>query len=210
LVNPKKHLYMKKNISLKSFSIAALFLLMIACKPDHQEHYDSPAWHIQVSEKLVIPAAVELPGSHPGNSTRVATFYAEGVQKYKAKEKPGSDPVSYEWAFVAPQADLFDITNKKVGTHSAGPAWQLFENKGSIYAQHFSPAKTAPSPDPASIDWLLLMPKEGTTPTGVFGNVAYIQRIATQGGKAPSTAPTKATDTVDVKYTAVYRFTKKH
>jgi hypothetical protein len=201
---------MKKNISLHTLTISAFFFVLISCRQDHQEHYSSPAWHIQVSEKLVIPAAVELPGNHPGNSTRVATYYAEGVQKYKAKEKAGSDPVSYEWTLVAPQADLFDITNKKTGTHSAGPVWELLANKGSIYAQHFSPARTAPSSDPASIDWLLLMPKEGTTPSGVFKNVAYIQRIATQGGKAPAAAPSKATDTIDVKYTAVYRFTKKH
>jgi hypothetical protein len=189
---------------------ATVLILTISCKRSITEEYNSPAWHIQASEKLVIPAAVDLSGNHPGKSTRVATFYAEGVQKYKAKEKAGSDPVMYEWTLVAPQADLYDITNKKVGTHSAGPVWELFGDKGFIAAQHLSPARTAPSPDPASIDWLLLMPKEGTVSTGVFANVAYIQRIATTGGKAPSSAPTKATDTIDVKYTAVYRFTRKN
>jgi hypothetical protein len=52
------------------------------------------------------------------------------------------------------------------------------------------------------------MPKTGTVPTGIFSHVAYIQRIATKGGKAPATLPSAASDTVDVKYTAIYRFTK--
>ena len=78
----------------------------------------------------------------------------------------------------------------------------------SIFGQQFSPARTAPSPDPESIDWLLLMPKVGTIPTGIFADVDYIQRIATKGGKAPLTPPTSLSETVEVKYKTVYRFTK--
>ncbi len=170
---------------------------------------NSPAAHIAASEKLVIPATIDLPANLPNGNTRVATFYAEGVQKYKAQEKPGSNPVTYEWVFVAPQADLYDSTNAKVGTHSAGPTWQL-SAMDSIYGQHYSPPQTAPSPDSGSIDWLLLMPKTGTIPTGIFTDVSYIQRIATKGGKAPTTPPTSANETAEVKYKAVYRFTKKN
>jgi hypothetical protein len=54
------------------------------------------------------------------------------------------------------------------------------------------------------------MPKIGKAPTGIFADVSYIQRIATKGGKAPATAPVSASDTIDVHYTAVYRFTKKN
>jgi Protein of unknown function (DUF3455) len=170
------------------------------------EKGNSPAAQIAASEKLDIPAEIELPANLPNGNTRVATFYAEGVQKYKAQVKTGSDPVAYEWIFVAPQADLYDATNAKVGTHSAGPTWQL-SVLDSIYGQQYSPPKSAPSPDAGSIDWLLLKPKTGTTPTGIFANVAYIQRIATKGGKAPTTSPSNANETVDVKYKAVYRFT---
>lgn len=179
-------------------------------KSNWPEGMKPPAYYITKSEKLVIPEAIELPANLPGGNTRVETYFAEGVQKYKAQQKAGSDPVTYEWVFVAPQADLYDKTNKKIGTHSAGPSWQLFGSADSIFAQHFSPPKTAPAPDPSSIDWLLLMPKAGKTPTGVFANVAYIQRIATQGGKAPAIPPASITETTEVKYTAVYRFTGKN
>jgi hypothetical protein len=168
---------------------------------------NSPAAHIIASENLIIPAIVSVPENLPNGNTRVVTYYAVGVQKYKARIKAASDPVAYEWVFVAPQADLYDITNAKVGMHGAGPFWSI-SPLDSIFGQQFSPARTAPSPDPESIDWLLLMPKIGTTPTGIFADVDYIQRIATKGGKAPLNAPASLTETVDVKYKAVYRFTK--
>jgi len=52
------------------------------------------------------------------------------------------------------------------------------------------------------------MPKTGTTPTGIFADVDYIQRIATKGGKAPLTPPANLSETISVKYKAVYRFTR--
>ena len=168
----------------------------------------SPAYHIAESEKLTIPASIDFPTNQNGH-TRIMTLYAEGVQKYKAQVKPGSMPVTYEWTFVAPLADLFNAANKKVGTHGAGPYWSL-SSADSIFAQAFTPAKAAPSDAPATIDWLLLMTKQGKTPTGTFSNVAYIQRIATKGGKAPTILPASASETVDVPYTAVYRFTQKN
>jgi Protein of unknown function (DUF3455) len=168
---------------------------------------NSPAAHISASENLAIPASVSVPENLPNGNSRVATYYAVGVQKYKARIKAGSDPESYEWVFVAPQADLYDINNEKVGTHGAGPFWQI-SPLDLIFGQQFTPAKTSPSEDPESIDWLLLMPKIGTTPTGIFADVDYIQRIATKGGKAPLTPPLSLTETIDVKYKAVYRFTK--
>ncbi|HYE55242.1 MAG TPA: DUF3455 domain-containing protein [Chitinophagaceae bacterium] len=199
---------MKKYYS-KVILIAACVAAAIAsCKPDDNPGAHSPAWYIHKSEKLDIPASVDLPANPKGHA-RIATYFAEGVQKYKAQVKAGSDPVTYEWVLVAPQADLYNKHNALVGTHSAGPSWQLFGGKDSIFAQHFSPARTAPSPD-GSIDWLLLMPKAGKTPTGIFSNVSYIQRIATGGGKAPNTPPANVNQTVDVKYIAVYRFSKKN
>ena len=192
---------------------AALLALLTACQREQlasnpaekafQAPGNSAAAHLAASEKLDIPAAVALP---PG-STRVATFYAVGVQKYRARIKAGSNPVTYEWALVAPDARLFNASNEWVGTHGAGPFWAL-SPQDSLFAQHFAPARTAPSPDPGSIDWLLLRPREGRVPTGMFASVAFIQRIATQGGKAPATPPSSLNDTVDVKYKAVYRFSR--
>jgi hypothetical protein len=202
---------MKKqvNFSLKTVITASMFAaLIMGCEKDETPNTDTPANKIADSEILSIPAEIELPGNLPGGNSRVATYYAEGVQRYKAQLKEGSIPAAYEWVFVAPKADLYDASNKRIGIHGAGPYWAL-SAADSIFAQQFSPVRSA-SPDANSIPWLLLMPKEGKIPTGVFANVNYIQRIATTGGKAPATAPLSSTDTIDVFYTAVYRFVKKN
>ena len=179
--------------------------VLFSCKKDNDKN--SSAGHIAESEKLTIPAAIDLPSNLPGGNTRVATFYAEGVQKYKSQAVGGSTPTTYEWVFVAPEASLYDASNNKVGTHGAGPYWKL-SNGDSIYAQQFVPSRLAHSADPNAIDWLLLQTKTGTTPSGVFANVAYVQRIATTGGKKPSQLPTAVGQIANIPYTAVYRFTK--
>lgn len=204
-------MYYQQNLSKKilaAISILATSFSFVACEKDIL-NTSTPADHITASENLTIPAAVAIPDNLPNGNTRVATYYAVGVQKYKASIKAGTNPVAYEWVFVAPLADLFNNTNAKIGTHGAGPYWEI-STADSIFAQHFVPAKTAASPDAGSIDWLLLMPKANTTPKGIFADVDYIQRIATEGGKAPLTPPTTADQTTEVPYTAVYRFTKQN
>ena len=185
--------------------------IIVSCNRNKEQIVDtnSPAFYIAQGENLIIPDAVKLPDNLPNGNSRVFTFFADGVQKYKAEEIPGSDPVAYQWVFVAPQADLYDATNKKVGTHSQGPDWQL-SAADSVFGQAFSPPRTAPGSDPGSIDWLLLMPKTGKAPTGVFANVDYVQRVDTKGGKAPSTPPGSATETANAHYTAIYRFSKRN
>jgi hypothetical protein len=190
---------------LVSFSF---YLLLAACKPENDGYPNSPSGQIEASENLVLPASVSLPANEPLGNSRIATYYAKGVQKYKAQVK-AADPAAFEWVFIGPDAKLYDVSNAKIGSHGAGPHWTLTP-ADSIFAQQFAPPRTAPSPDPNSIDWLLLMTKVGTTPTGVFAEVDYIQRIATEGGKAPATAPKSAKETVDVPYTAIYRFSKKN
>ena len=205
---------MKKNYSLKIYQAPLLFLMImtiISCTRHKDEVADtsSPFFHISESEKLVIPDVIKLPDNLPAGNSRVFTFFADGVQKYKAQEVPGSSPIAYQWQFVAPLADLYDVTNKKVGNHSQGPTWQL-SIVDSIFGQAFTPPKAAPSPDANSIDWLLLMPKAGKPPIGVFADVDYVQRIDTKGGKAPATPPSNANETADVHYTAIYRFYKQN
>jgi len=190
-----------------SITLITAAIWLSSCSKEKKIDTNSPAYFISQAESLTIPDAVALPANLPGGNTRVATFFANGVQKYKAQEVAGSSPVAYQWVFVAPQADLYDINNNKVGTHSAGPDWQL-SAADSMFGQAFTPPRTSPSTDANGIDWLLLMPKTGKASTGIFANVSYVQRIATKGGKAPSTPPVNATDVIDVPYTAIYRFSK--
>lgn len=210
---------MKQTFSLKRFfGFALIALAAIACRrepvqtpsaanapeanDDNRAKNRKPGHYIKASEGLTIPAAVAV----PEGSTRIATYYAEGVQQYKAQDLPGY-PGVYQWVFIRPVADLYAHNNHLVGTHGAGPHWTL-SAADSIFGQHFAPARFAFAPLPNSIDWLLLKPKAGTTPTGIFKDVRYIQRIATEGGKAPDRPPVSLAQTADVPYKAVYRFSK--
>ncbi|QHW00129.1 DUF3455 domain-containing protein [Spirosoma endbachense] len=184
-----------------------LAITMLSCTDHLDPSSPTPAQHIAASEQAIIPPEIELPTNNPHGNGRVATYFAQGVQKYKAREKAGSNPITYEWVFVAPEAELYDATNTKAGTHFVGPSWQLTGVNALIVGQAYDPPKSA-SKDPNTIDWLLLKPKSGIAPTGIFQGVDYIQRIATTGGKAPTNPPTTATETVDVPYTAVYRFSR--
>src|SRR5262245_41265976 len=177
-----------------------LFVIVVSSCTRHKEDVadpNSPASRIAEAEKLIIPDAIKLPDNLPGGNTRVFTFFADGVQKYKAQEIPGSSPTAYQWVFVAPLADLYDVTNKKVGNHSQGPTWQL-SPLDSMFGQAFSPPRSAAAADPNSIDWLLLMPKTDKPPIGAFAGVEYVQRIDTKGGRAPDMPPTNAIQTADV------------
>ncbi|MGX5857164.1 DUF3455 domain-containing protein [Dyadobacter jiangsuensis] len=192
----------------RTLAFVMLMGLFNACSDhDHPTPVISPADHIMLSENLTMPGAFALP-SNPKGYERVATYFAVGVQKYKAQVKEGTGPVQYQWVFVAPEADLYDASNAKIGSHFAGPTWKLNGPGYTIMGQAFSPAKTY-TKDPQSIDWLLLSNKAGQEPTGIFQGVGYIFRIATTGGRAPVTPPTDATATADVPYTAVYRFVKR-
>jgi hypothetical protein len=103
------------------------------------------------------------------------------------------------WVLKAPDAKLLDADGRQIGTHFAGPTWKLndgSEVKGKAVA-------TRPSPDAASVAWLLLqaIPDSGK---GKFAEVSYITRTNTRGGAAPKEACT--TGALSVPYQADYTF----
>jgi hypothetical protein len=105
---------------------------------------------------------------------------ARGVQIYEcraSKDRAGE----YEWAFVAPEADLFDASGtKKIGRHFAGPHWEAAD--GSLVQGAVKEHADAPTAD--AIPWLLLSAKS-VGPQGSFSRVTSIQRVSTVGGVAP-------------------------
>ena len=63
----------------------------------------------------------------PGADQHLAMVVsAKGVQIYEcrgSKDRPGG----YEWVFIAPDADLFDMGGKRIGRHYAGPHWESYD-----------------------------------------------------------------------------------
>ena len=59
----------------------------------------------------------------PGANESLAMIVpAKGVQIYECRA--AKDQAGYEWAFIAPEADLFDTRGKRIGRHYAGPNWK--------------------------------------------------------------------------------------
>ena len=126
---------------------------------------------------------------------------ARGVQIYECRGKPGAP--APEWAFVAPDAHLFDAAGKRIGTHGAGPFWQAADGSrvvAKVHARADSPA--------GAIPWLLLEARS-TGPEGSFSKVTHIQRVNTSGGNAPSRTCTPG-EQARVEYTADYRLFVAH
>jgi hypothetical protein len=131
----------------------------------------------------------------------VVTLAARGVQFYECRARK-DDPQAAEWAFVAPEADLFDARGKAVGKHYAGPHWESADGSkvaGSVKAR-------ADAPRAGSIPWLLLATKS-VGPAGTFARVTSIQRVNTEGGLAPAAGECKAASLgqrARIAYTADY------
>lgn len=120
---------------------------------------------------------------------------AKGVQVYECRE--GS------WAFVAPEADLYDSPGGKVvGRHYAGPTWESMADGSRVTG---SVKRRADAPLPGAIPWLLLSAKSAGR-EGTFGDVTSIQRVATRGGAAPAGGCAQPGTQARVEYTADYYF----
>jgi hypothetical protein len=123
---------------------------------------------------------------------------ATGVQVYECRAGTGGSPA---WAFVAPEADLFDRQGKRVGHHDAGPRWHLAD--GSVVVGAVK--QRADAPQAGAIPWLLLSARaEG--PQGTAASITHIQRIHTTGGLAPASgcSADKLGASARVAYTADY------
>jgi hypothetical protein len=146
----------------------------------------------------VLPANLQPPDA-PSVLTILA---AKGVQIYECRARK-DQPGAAEWAFVAPEAELFDGQGRRVGKHYAGPSWEA--DDGSKLAGSVKARADAPNAD--SIPWLLLSVRS-VGAEGAFSKATYIQRINTLGGQPPAAdACTPATlgKVERVGYTADYR-----
>jgi len=127
---------------------------------------------------------------------------ARGVQIYECRAKKDASG-EYEWAFVAPEAELFGANGNKIGKHYAGPHWE--SNDGSKIVGAVKENAAAPAAD--AIAWLLLTAKS-VGAEGAFSKVTSVQRVSTVGGVAPKTGCSQAAagTRARVDYTADYYF----
>ncbi len=140
-----------------------------------------------------IPDVLKVP---PGN---VLLLRAEGrgTQKYACPVSAASSSVPHAILHVGRhEGDL-------VAIHFGGPTWVALD--GSAVVGDGANAKRFTSPDPDSVDWLLI-PAKSTTGNGEFSRVTYIQRLFTEGGKPPAAGCKPGQTEVLVEYFAQYLF----
>jgi len=127
---------------------------------------------------------------------------AKGVQVYECRARK-DQAGEYEWAFVAPEADLFDARGNRIGRHYAGPHWEATD--GSKVSGTVKERADAPVAD--AIPWLFLT-ASSVGPEGSFSKVTSIQRVNTVGGVAPRGGCSQSTAGAParISYTADYYF----
>lgn len=160
-----------------------------------------------------VPTDIQVPAGQRAYLVAAAT----GTQNYICL--PSATGVA--WAFLGPQATLFDAQGNQVATHFLSPnpveggiaraTWQHSRDTSVVWA---TAVKTYAEPDyvtPGSIPWLLLEVK-GTQSGGRSDKLSattYIQRLNTSGGVAPAAGCEADTDIgkrVLVPYTTDYVF----
>jgi len=148
------------------------------------------AMQVQVPDALK-PAA---------NQSLAMVVHARGEQLYECREKK-DQAGAYDWAFIAPQAELFDGNGKQVGKHYAGPSWEAAD--GSKITGKVKQAAAAPVDK--AIPWLLA-DATSVGKDGAFSKITSVQRVSTAGGVAPPNGCPLAGYKIGVPYTADYYF----
>jgi hypothetical protein len=147
------------------------------------------------------PAAdIPTPIKAPDGEKLVLKVHAEGYQIYSCTVAAEQ---TAKWALKAPDAELRQ-KHAVVGKHFAGPTWQ-YKDGSSVSGKA---AAHVDSPDHDSIPWLLVA-ATGHSGEGLLAAVTSIQRINTQGGKAPADGDCttdKAGTEARVRYSADYLF----
>lgn len=176
-----------------SLGIVSLAALLGACAAGSGGGMQAKAF-----DQAALPAAVQVPAGHKVAMETVGT----GLITYECRAKANMAD-AYEWAFVGPDAKLLDRSGKEVGKYFGPPAtWQ--SNDGSkITATQLAVAPAQPGAIP-----LQLVKANAAMGAGSMQGVAYIQRVATQGGVAPARACDAAAlrSKETVKYQADYIF----
>ncbi len=148
--------------------------------------------------QAALPAAVQVPA---GNKVAMETV-GVGEITYECRGK--SDMAGqYEWVFVGPDAKLMDRSGKQVGKYFGPPAtWENMDGSKVTATQ------VAVAPAAAGSIPLQLVKANPAVGSGMMSGTTYIQRVATQGGVAPSAVcdATRMGTKQIVKYQADYIF----
>ena len=128
--------------------------------------------------QTMLPDAVKVPAGH-----RVAMeTVGVGQITYECRAKKDAAG-QFEWVFAGPDAKLNDRQGKQVGRYYGPPATWESQDGSKLTATQLAVAPAGAGNIP-----LQLVKANPAMGQGVMQGVTYIQRVATQGGVAPSSA----------------------
>jgi hypothetical protein len=186
-------------LTLAAAAAAALLAPHIAQASNASPTSNPLAAALTSAQTLGAKAAQDIPVQPqlqpPAGNALSAVFFAAGVQVYQCGNGT--------WSLLEPAAHLAGVTLAdgavRTAIHFRGPSWESTQDGSLVEA-----ARVASSPVPGAVDELLLKATRNRG-DGVFGQVTYVQRLATSGGVAP-TGGCADGQTVGVPYSAQYRF----
>lgn len=155
--------------SVQILSAIALASALAACG-------SAPKMMAKPFDQAAMPVAVQVPAGHAVALETVGI----GSITYECRAKANMAG-QFEWVFVGPDAKLLDRAGKQVGTYFGPPAtWQALDGSKITGMQvAVSPAQPGAIP-------LQLVKTNPAMGDGAMKGMAYIQRVATQGGVAPA------------------------
>lgn len=175
-------------MNLSILALASTVILVSACSTNSMKPVDS------------LPTTIQVPAGH----NMVMETVGVGEITYQCRTKQGAAS-EFEWAFVGPDAVLFNRSGQVVGRYYGPPAtWE--NNDGSkVTGKQLATAPAGEGNIP-----LQLVKANPAMGSGMMQNVTYIQRLAIKGGAAPahSCSAGNLGNKVIVKYQADYIFWK--
>ncbi|WP_295857746.1 DUF3455 domain-containing protein [uncultured Xylophilus sp.] len=179
---------------------ASAAVLLTACGSMSSSAPMGSAMTVAPFSQASLPAAVQVPA---GNRVALETV-GSGDITYECRDKAGM-PGQTEWVFVGPEAVLKDRAGRTVGRYYGPPAtWESSDGSKLTATQvAVAPAGTGNLP-------YQLVKANPAMGSGAMTGVTYIQRVALQGGVAPTSAcmPANKGQKATVKYQADYIFWK--
>ena len=159
-------------------------------------------WAVTPSGELARPLMPDRSLDPPADQVPVLLAYGQGVQRYVCKEKEQAKG-SFEWTLKEPVAKLSDATGREIGSHSAGPSWQLADGSKAVKKKLVA---SVPALAFDAVPWLLIQIE--SSGKGGLAGTQYVQRMDTVGGTPPSAGcdAGHAGATHDVDYRATYLF----
>jgi hypothetical protein len=153
-----------------------------------------------ITEPGGIAASLRVPASE----APAFVLNGNGVYVYQCRQAL-SDPNTYVWAFVVPDATLYDGP-RSVARHATIGLYESLSDRTSVSGVVHSSQPAGG----ANLPWVLIR-AQPIGESGLFANVSSIQRVNTTGGAAPSSGcgPDNVGEEARVAYQADYYFYKR-